>query len=416
MYSIASGNNGQKFELHPGTGWLTTATSLDHEEQSQYILIVMATDLTNRMSRGRVIINVINVNDNEPKFLKIENGIIEGSALMEVSIGSPVMSIVATDDDRLDVLRYGISDPTAARYFEITSGGIVKSKKILRDLETPFVFKVGVRDNGNPVHTAFAIARLVLLKYQLQQGKHRATVMESASIGSQVTILNAANPIKNARYSIESPLETFFKIDSNSGTVMVKKALDYETSKVHSFIAQVQNSANRKEYTNIDVTVYVSDANDNKPVFNMNKTKGLYHARINLNAIPDTMVYQLSAIDKDTGSNGQVRFRMVKDRDNFFKVDPRSGAMTTRGRNLLLLPWYNLTVAAFDLGQPSLISYATVNVQVGGFTPMFDKKEYVFYVDENTQRGITVGSVTAKSFTGVKLWYSIVQGKLQIIE
>lgn len=412
MYSVISGNKDDKFVLHPGTGWLTTAKSLDHEERSQYKLVVVATDLTNRISRVQVIINVINVNDNIPRFSNIakKTGIIEGSALVYVSIGSPVITIDVTDADKMDILRYSISDPRASSYFTITSKGEIKTKKVLTDLETPFLFKVSVRDSEKPVNTASAIARLVLLKYQLNQGKHQATVLESASIGSQVTILNPVNPIKNAQYSIQSPLETFFRIDPKSGTVTVKKSLDFETSKVHHFIAQVQNSENRKDYTNIDVTVRVLDANDNKPEFTMKKTKGLYYARINLNAVPDTFVYQLNASDNDTGSNGEVRYRMDKDRENFFQVDPRTGSIKTKGRNLLMLPWYNLTVAAYDLGQPSLTSQVTVNVQVGGFSPMFDKKEYVFHVNENTRRGMAVGSVTARSFTGVKLWYSIVQG------
>lgn len=407
MYSIISGNEENKFNLHPGNGRVTVLKLLDYEEKSQYVINVMATDLTNRIGKTTAVINVDNVNDNFPQFVNIKSGFIEGSTLAEVSIGSNVMSVKAVDADKNDRLSYSIDDVENAKYFQILPDGMVRTKRILRSLSTPVIFKVGVRDNGKPANTAFAVARLVLLRYQLQQAEHQVKISESLPIGSEVTTLRPSIHVNNAQYSIVSPLGTSFQIDKMSGIVRIKRVLDYETRQLHRFVAKVQNSLDERDYTNIDVLVNVLDANDNHPNFTMSKTDGLYLAHVNINPNPNTVIFTLNATDIDSEEEGKVRYRMVNDRDGFFVVHPLTGVITTRGRNLLLLAWYNITVAAYDMGKPSLETKALVNVRTGSYQPLFEKSGYEFYVDENTQRGVTVGEVKAKSFSGALLWYSI---------
>lgn len=409
MYYIVSNNYDNKFNLHPGNGQLTVTTALDYEEKPQYVIKVMATDLKNRISKVDAVVDVVNINDNFPMFENIKNGFIEGSTLADVSIGSIVMSVKALDADKSDRLMYSIDDIENSKYFEILPDGSVRTKKVIRSLSTPVVFKVGVRDSGRPPNTAFALARLVLLRYQLQQTEHKVKVSEDLNIGSQVTQLRPAIHVNNAQYSIVSPLDISFQIDSLSGIVSIKRKLDYEMVQEHRFIAKVQNSLDDRDYTNIDVVVYVQDANDNRPKFTMNKTDGLYLALVNNNANPGTVVFTLNASDIDSQENGQVRYRIGYDRDRLFKVDSETGVISTRDRSLYLA-WYNITVAAHDLGKPPLETKTVINVKTGRYPPLFEKSEYEFYVDENTQSGVTVGEVRAKSFSGAILWYSIKGG------
>lgn len=401
-----SGNHDNKFKLHPGNGQLTATTALDYEEQSQYVISVMATDLKKRISKVDAVVNVLNVNDNFPMFANIKDGYIEGSTLADVSIGSSVMSVKALDADQGDKLMYAIDDTEMAKYFEILPDGTVKTKQVIRSLSTPVVFKVGVRDNGRPPNTAFALVRLVLLRYQLLQTEIKVKVSENIAIGSRVTQIRPAIHVNNAKYSIVSPLKTSFRIDSLSGIVSVQHKLDYERIQQHQFIVKVQNSLDDRDYTNIDVVVHVLDANDNRPKFTMNKTDGLFLALVNNNANPGTVVFKLNATDIDSQENGHVRYRIDFDRDRLFQVDSETGVISTRDRSLYLA-WYNITVAAYDLGKPSLETKAIINVKTGRYPPMFMESEYEFYLDENTQSGVTVGEVRAKSFSGAILWYSI---------
>ncbi|XP_048576726.1 protocadherin-like protein isoform X2 [Nematostella vectensis] len=411
MYSIVSGNEAGNFRLHPGVGWLTTVRPLDNEKQSRYKIIVMAMDLKNRISKVEVIVNVLNVNDNKPKFVNIRNGIIEGNVLKDVAVGSRVMVIDAVDADRSDILSYRIEDEKARRYFSVNNEGVVTSTRVLRDLDSPYLFKVSVSDNGKPPMVAQAMARVVLLKYQPQQDQQRTSIQESAALGTRVFTLLTAKPIRNARYSIVSPLETKFRVDPYSGDVRVRSGLDYETVKTHRFTAEARNTRDNTDYANIDVIITVEDSNDNRPRFTMNKTNGLYLAYVSVNPIADTRVFTLEATDPDSDLNGIVRYRLITNPGSHFALNAVTGSITTRGRSDLFLPWYNLTVEAFDLGKPSLVTRAVVNVRTGQFPPLFSRKEYVFYVDENTPRGYTIGTVDAKSFSGSLLEYMVIEGR-----
>ena len=42
---------------------------------------------------------------------------------------------------------------------------------------------------------------------------------------------------------------------------------------------------------------------------------------------------------------------------------------------------------------------------------MFGEEEYVFNVEENTQKGFTIGYIKARSFSGASLSYRVVHGR-----
>ena len=59
------------------------------------------------------------------------------------------------------------------------------------------------------------------------------------------------------------------------------------------------------------VVVKVEDANDNSPVFAMKAINGQFIAMVNSHTRERTAIYKLLARDSDSGSNGEVGFRIV---------------------------------------------------------------------------------------------------------
>jgi len=59
-----------KFVIDRHTGVIRTSASLDREQQSEYLLVVMATDrgVVPQSSTARVVVRVDDVNDHAPQF------------------------------------------------------------------------------------------------------------------------------------------------------------------------------------------------------------------------------------------------------------------------------------------------------------------------------------------------------------
>ncbi|XP_061402177.1 cadherin-related tumor suppressor-like, partial [Musca vetustissima] len=97
-YTVISEWANDVFSLNPQTGVLTLTARLDYEEIQHYILLVQAQDngqpsLSNAIT---VYCNVMDLNDNPPVFDPISYSM---EIYENVSIGTPVVTVMATDID-----------------------------------------------------------------------------------------------------------------------------------------------------------------------------------------------------------------------------------------------------------------------------------------------------------------------------
>ena len=409
-YKILHGNAREDFNLNTETGSITTARPLDYETVARYDLVVMAIDSSNRMNFVKVTIKVVNLNDNEPYFVDLQGGVIEGQILADAISNSHVMWLKARDRDASDVITYKIRDRKAASYFTVVEGSL-KTKKTLTGLRSPFVFRIEALDSGIPSKSAFTSVRLVFLKYHMQQKELQVSVPEDVKQDVVIIKVKDAAQIKNPDFSIISPLGAPFRINTQNGEIRTSRPLDFETTQNYSLIVQVQNSKDVKDYTNIDVMVNIEDVNDNSPAFDTEKSDGLYLAKVNRNPLQGTVVYTLAASDRD--SRGHLRYSLVSSNDGnaVFEVEAESGKVKTLSQQVLMADSYNLTVRVSDSDTPSRDARAVLHVQVGEYPPSFHQDQYVFTIKENTQRGFTIGHIKAHSYSGASLSYTVVHGK-----
>lgn len=409
-YKILNGNENEDFHLHPETGLITTAKLLDYETVAYYELVVMAIDSSNRMNYVKVAVFVNNVNDNEPYFVAVRDGAIEGQILADAISGSLVMWVKARDRDTSDVITYKILDDLAATYFHIDKEGRLITKKTLAGFHLPYIFRIEAVDNGIPSKSAFTSVRIVFLKYHTQQKELQGSAPEDVKQDAVIINVKDSAGIKNPLFSIISPAGTPFHISAESGAISTLRPLDFETTQNYTIILQVQNSEESNDYTNIDVVINILDVNDNSPAFTMNKTEDSYLAKVNRNPVQGTVVYKLTASDRD--SRGHLRYSLVsRDNNGVFEVEAESGNVKTRGQQVLMAAFYNVTVRVSDSDTPSRHVKAVVHVQVGEYPPVFSMEEYVFTIEENTRKGFTIGYIKARSYSGASLSYTIVHGK-----
>ena len=156
-----------------------------------------------------------------------------------------------------------------------------------------------------------------------------------------------------------------FTIDSTSGEIFISSALDYEASSPHLYKLKIRVSDNGLPRKSSSAFVYITivDENDNCPVFNSFQRKRFNISRYTL---PGTLLTVVSASDKDSGLNGEVRysFSYASDLDGAFDVDEKNDKVIVAGN--LMVKEYRLQLVARDLGVPSCSRQIDLTVNVFG--------------------------------------------------
>ena len=163
-YSIVSGNEGRKFEIHPKTGMVSVAANdLDHELRSAYFLTIQAQDggdppLSNHAT---VNITVTDINDNSPEFSQVSYNAMINEAAVE---GEDIITVTATDMDSGENGRvmYNIRSGDRNNQFKIDSltGMIsVSSGNLDREMVSSYVLEIEAADHGIPVRSSTVLCK-----------------------------------------------------------------------------------------------------------------------------------------------------------------------------------------------------------------------------------------------------------------
>lgn len=139
MYSIAGGNEHNKFSINPETGVISVFEMLDYERVRDYLLTIQATDLGEPPLSNQAMVNIsiLDANDNAPIFsqLAYTTQISEDAHIDEV-----VIKVLATDlDSELNgKIRYALVKGDHHQQFSIDplTGNITVAKPLDREQVT----------------------------------------------------------------------------------------------------------------------------------------------------------------------------------------------------------------------------------------------------------------------------------------
>lgn len=150
------------------------------------------------------------------------------------------------------------------------------------------------------------------------------------------------------------------------------------------------------------VKIQVTDINDNRPIFYPREYNvSLREAPTISSATP---VIAVVATDLDAGRFGAVSYRIGAGNEaGIFRIDRLSGEIFISRPNMLssrTQPMHKLNVSASDGGGLRTLQDAEVYISIIDAThrpPIFEKSRYNYYVKEDVQQGMVVGSVLATS-------------------
>uniref|UniRef100_A0A8C1TGF0 Cadherin EGF LAG seven-pass G-type receptor 1a n=1 Tax=Cyprinus carpio TaxID=7962 RepID=A0A8C1TGF0_CYPCA len=424
-YSLTDTTPGFPFSINNSTGWITVSTELDRETTEYYTFGVEARDngVPVMSSSASVSITVLDVNDNIPTFTeKLYSLKINEDAV----VGTSVLTVTALDRDVNSVVTYQISSGNTRNRFAITSqsgGGLITLALPLDyKQERQYVLTVTASD-GTRFDTTQVFINVTDANTHrpvFQSASYHQTFSEDRPIGSTVVVISATDEDtgENARitYIMEDNVPQF-KIDPDTGAITTQMEIDYEDQASYTLAIIARDNGIPQKSDTTYVEIIVLDANDNVPQFGRDK----YQGTVFEDAPVFTSVLQISASDRDSGSNGRVSytFQGGDDGEGDFMIEQYSGIIRTQRKlDRENVPVYNLKAYAVDKGVPPLKAAVEIQISVldiNDNAPVFEKDELFIYIKENSPVDSVVARINAMDpdeGTNAQILYQIVEGNI----
>lgn len=400
----AQGQGAGTFNIGPSSGIVKLAKELDFEDLRQphiYQLLVTATEDSGGFSTSvELTIRVSDVNDNAPKFELPDYQ--AHNVDEDIPIGSSILKVKAADADSGSnaEIEYYVSDD----HFAVSAKGIVSNAKRL-DADSNnayYEFVVTAKDRGEPPRTGTATVRIYTSNKNDEEPKfsqqvYTPNVDENAGPNTLVTTVVASDKDGDGvtfGFVGGTTNSGLFRIEENTGVIRLIPGLitldrdkyELNVTATDDGMCCMENSQgqtvdpNSLHTSTAVVVVFITDVNDNKPVF---EDCSSYSPKIEEGAPNGSPVIKVHSVDKDKGVNGQVRYSIVQQpnqKGTTFNVDEETGEVFTNkvfdregedGKQV------SVTIKAVDSGEPSLEGVCSFTVEITDVNdnpPLFDRQ------------------------------------------
>ncbi|GFS25356.1 cadherin-23 [Elysia marginata] len=224
-------------------------------------------------------------------------------------------------------------------------------------------------------------------------------------------------------YKLEGETENLFVIDEDTGAISLQSAVNYESTPQYVFLAYATDNAFVKRQKQVQITVNILNANDERPRFLL----PVYQTSVNESQLVFLNPVNITAVDNEDGT-GQITYRIASGQtaNSAFLLNPTSGVLTLRNRlNFEETPIGNdgkntgvfeLRVEASDNGQPPQTSVVPVYINVidvNDHSPEVNPRTYIVKLSELAPPGAFVTRVLATDADGGNfgtLFYRVGQG------
>ena len=397
-YSLISAP--ETLAVNSSTGVLTVAQNLDFETAQQYSFTVVAVDGGTPSLSGSsiVMVEIQDVNDNRPLFVHESNLTFVPE---NVATGTIIFTAEAEDTDSGTnaLFIYSLAMPSSQFSIDFLSGEVnVTSTLVLQTYELILV----ATDMGTPQLSSTTILEIVVTDTNeppvFSQPTYSAVLSENLAVGALVVQVVATDPDSGTnaeiQYSID-PQQTF-TIEPTTGRVLLSQSLDFEQVQSYAVTLRAIDSGTPPFTVSAQLTVEVTDINDNAPEF----LEQAYVASVPEDIPVSAIVISVNASDADSSSNAAITYSLIGgNTEGLFAIDSLTGDIFS----LQMLDYesverVDLLIGARDGGQPAMTSTMTVTIMITDVDdnePIFEQNEYRVAINENIQVGDTVVIIQA---------------------
>ncbi|KAM7140547.1 protocadherin beta-17 isoform 19-T19 [Molossus nigricans] len=369
--------------------------ALDHEEQPELSLTLTALDGGSppRSGTALVRIQVVDINDNVPEFVQT---LYKVQVPENSPVGSLVVAVSARDLDTGSngeiVYAFFYATERILKTFQInsTSGSLhLKAELNYEEVQT-YTLTIQAKDGGGLSGKCTVVVHVTDINDnppELLMSSLTSSVAEnSAETIIAVFRIRDKDSGNNAKMlcSIQNDLPFLLNPSvENFYTLVTNGALDRESRDEYNITITVTDLGTPRLITQHNITVLVSDVNDNAPAF----TKTSYTLFIQENNSPALHIGSVSATDRDAGANAQVSYSLLPPQDphlplaSLVSINADNGHLfALRALDFEALQAFEFRVGATDRGSPALSSQALVRVQV---LDANDNSPFVLYPLQN---------------------------------
>ncbi|KAM6970543.1 protocadherin beta-15-like [Aplochiton taeniatus] len=370
----------QLFSLNPRNGEIRLSGEIDFEKESIYDLSIQASDNSGLTSFAKVIIVIVDVNDNAPLIsLESLTNPVPENVPPETEVG--IINVQDEDSDENRKVRCTIQhdvpfklNPSIKNYYSL-----VTSIELDRETISEYNITITATDEGSPPLSSSKTIHLSVSDVNdnppvFEEQSYSAYVTENNKPGSSMCSVTArdADWRQNGTvvYSLllsevnGVPVSSYLSINGETGVIHAVRAFDYE--QFRSFKVQVvaRDNGSPPLNSNVTVSVFITDENDNSPqiLYPAPEGNSLMNEIVPKAALAGSLVSKVIAVDADSGQNAWLSYQIVKSTDpGLFTIGLHSGEIRAQrdiseSDNMK----QNLVISVKDNGQPSLSTTCAV--------------------------------------------------------
>uniref|UniRef100_A0A673K804 Protocadherin-16 n=1 Tax=Sinocyclocheilus rhinocerous TaxID=307959 RepID=A0A673K804_9TELE len=191
--------------------------------------------------------------------------------------------------------------------------------------------------------------------------------------------------------------DRYFQINSHTGEISTRAALDREHQSSYQLIVVVQDGGTPPRSATGTAHITVLDENDNAPAFSHTQPGREILIQVQEGLPAGSLLGTLHAKDPDEGENGTIFYSLSGSRAERFSLNPNTGELRSSSPlRRAEKAEYSFTITATDRGAPSQSSSAALLIQVTGSTrtpPKPNTLSMMLNSVEGAKPGSVIGSV-----------------------
>uniref|UniRef100_A0AAY5K365 Cadherin domain-containing protein n=1 Tax=Esox lucius TaxID=8010 RepID=A0AAY5K365_ESOLU len=373
-FSSISDKASTVFSIDKGTGVISVVGPVDFEERTDFEMRVQAKDGSGLTSNTKVIIDIIDMNDNAPIiFIKSLTNPIPENVLPGTEVG--IINVQDKDSEGNRQVRCSIQqnvpfklNPSIKNYYSL-----VTTSELDREIISDYNITITATDEGSPPLSSSKTIHLSVSDVNdnppvFEEQSYSAYVTENNKPGSSMCSVTARDPDWRQNgtvvYSLLPsevngvPMSSFLSINGDTGVIHAVRAFDYEQFRSFKVHVVARDNGFPPLSSNVTVSVFITDENDNSPqiLYPAPAGNSLITEMVPKAALAGSLVSKVIAVDADSGQNAWLSYQIVKSTyPGLFTVGLHSGEIRAQ-RDITESDSMkqNLVISVKDNGQPSL--------------------------------------------------------------
>uniref|UniRef100_A0A2I3H816 Cadherin domain-containing protein n=1 Tax=Nomascus leucogenys TaxID=61853 RepID=A0A2I3H816_NOMLE len=339
----------QVFKLDCNSGTISTIGELDHEDSGFYQMEVQAMDNAGYSARAKVLITVLDVNDNAPEVVLTSLA----SSVPENSPRGTLIALLNVNDQDSEENGQVICFIQENLPFKLEKSyrnyySLVTDIVLDREQVPSYNITVTATDRGTPplsteTHISLNVADTNDNPPVFPQASYSAYIPENNPRGVSFVSVTAHDPDceENAQitYSLAedtiqgAPVSSYVSINSDTGVLYALSSFDYEQFRDLQVKVLARDNGHPPLSSNVSLSLFVLDQNDNAPEILYPALPRDGSTGVELaprSAEPGYLVTKVVAVDRDSGQNAWLSYRLLKASEpGLFAVGLHTGEVRT---------------------------------------------------------------------------------------